>query len=166
MTQFPIRISVSLTENDLEDFYIHNSKKSLLMKMIAACALIVFFAQLIHILVNPEALYQNAWKWVLAVIVLFFLMSYTNKVNARKEFKRNKLLHESHIYIISEDSIHIKGGPFNTIFQWDKLHDMTESKKCFFIWLNKNSVQIIPKRDMSPDEIESVKAIRIDKFKK
>jgi len=162
----PIRISVSLNESDLEDFYIHNSRKSLLMKMIVICALIVFFAQLIHILIDPEALYQNAWKWVLAIIALFFLMSYTNKVNARKEFKRNKRLHESHIYVISENTIHIKGGPFNTIFQWDKLYDMSESKKSFFIWLNKSSVQIIPKREMTADEIEWLKTVWLDKFKK
>jgi len=161
----PIIVNVSLTANDLEDFYTHNSRRGILMKMIIACALLVFFSQLIRIVMIPEALEQG-WKWVLAVIGLFFLFYFINKSNAQREFKVNKKLHESHIYVIDEYTVHIKGGPFNTIFQWDKLYNMTESKKSFFIWLNKKSAQIIPKRDMTPEEIARLQAIKKDNFKK
>ncbi|MDL2215434.1 YcxB family protein, partial [Dysgonomonas sp. OttesenSCG-928-M03] len=154
MVEPPITISVKLTENDLVDFYTHNARRSILMKLMIVCALLIFFGQLIRILVIPQALYEGSWKWLLAVVGLFFLMYYMNKSNAQKEFKRNKRLQESHYYVISDDSIHIKGGAFNTIFQWDKLHGMTETKKCFFIWLGKNSAQIIPKREMSVEEVE------------
>lgn len=136
------------------------------MKMLTACAILIFISQLIRIVMVPEALEQDGWKWILAVIGLFFLLYYINKSNAQKEFKRNKKLHENHIYEISEESIHIKGGPFNTIFQWDKLHNMTESKKSFFIWLSKNSAQIIPKREMTQDEISRVQRIKKSKFGK
>ncbi|HCO67055.1 MAG TPA: hypothetical protein DIT04_04750, partial [Dysgonomonas sp.] len=130
------------------------------------CALIVFISQLIRIVYVPEALEQDGWKWILAVIGLFFLLHFVNKSNAQKEFKRNKKLHESHVYLISEDSIHIKGGPFNTIFQWDKLYNVTESKNSFFIWLNKKSAQIIPKRDMTEYEIKRVQEIKKSWFGK
>ncbi len=166
MVESPITISVKLTENDLVDFYTHNARRSILMKLLIACALLIFFGQLIRILVVPAALYEGGWKWLLAVIGLFFLMYFMNKSNAQKEFKRNKRLQESHYYVISDDSIHIKGGPFNTIFQWDKLHGMTETKRCFFIWLNKNSAQIIPKREMTTEEVEWLSALRKQKFSK
>lgn len=162
----PIIISVSLKASDLEDFYTHNSRRSLVMKMLIACAILIFASQLIHIVMVPEALEQGGWKWILAVIGLFFLLYYINKSNAQKEFKRNKKLQESHIYEISEESIHIKGGPFNTIFQWDKLYNMTESKNSFFIWLSKTSAQIIPKREMTQNEIKRVQNIRNIKFGK
>lgn len=162
----PIIVSVSLTSNDLEDFYYHTSRKSPAMIMLIACALIVFISQAIRILMIPDALEQGGWKWLLAVVGLFFLLYFVNRSNAQKEYKRNKKLHETHIYEISEESVHIKGGPFNTIFQWDKLYNMTESKKSFFIWLSKHSAQIIPKRDMTPDEISRVQAIKEQRFKK
>lgn len=162
----PIIISVSLTSNDLEDFYTHTSRKSIVMKMLIACALLIFISQSIHILMIPDALDSGGWKWLLAVAGLFFLLYFINKSNAQREYKSNKKLHETHIYEISEESIHIKGGPFNTIFQWDKLYDMTESKKSFFIWLGKNSAQIIPKRDMTQDDILRIQAIKKLKFPK
>jgi len=166
MIKPPITVSVKLTENDLLDFYTHNMRKSILMKMMIACALILFAAQLIRIVVDPQALYEGAWKWVLLVVFMFFFMYFSNRSSAQKEFKRNKRLHESHIYVISEDSIHIKGGPFNTIFQWDKLYGMTETKRSFFIWLSKGSAQIMPKREMTSEEVEWVSALRKEKFKK
>jgi len=162
----PIIISVSLQASDLEDFYYHNSRRSIVMKMLIACAILIFVSQLIRIVMVPEALEQGGWKWVLAVIGLFFLLYYINKSNAQKEFKHNKKLQESHIYEISEESIHIKGGPFNTIFQWERLYNMTESKHCFFIWLSKTSAQIIPKREMTQDEINRVQSIKKLKFGK
>jgi hypothetical protein len=167
MSESPvIVVNVKLTENDLLDFYAYNARRSILMKMMIVCALLVFVAQLIRIVIDPITLYQGAWKWVLAVVVLFFLMYYANKSSAKKEFSRNKRLHESHVYEISEDSIHIQGGPFDTVFRWEKLHGMTESKKSFFIWLSKSSVQIIPKREMAPAEVDWVSALIKSKFKK
>lgn len=166
MSEAPITINVSLKESDLEDFYYHSARKSILMKMLIACALLVFAAQLIQIVMVPDALERGGWKWCLAVIALFFLMHYSNKHNAQKEYKKNTRLHEPHTYVICEESIHIKGGPFNTIFQWDKLYDMTESRKSFFIWLSKGSVQIIPKREMTKDEVARVSTLRKSKFKK
>lgn len=165
MDKSPVRINVCLIASDLEDFYYHNARKSIVMKLLIACALLIFVSQLIRIVMIPEALEEGGWKWLIAVIALFFLMHYSNKWNAQKEFKRNKKLQESHTYIINEESIHIKGGPFNTIFQWDKLYNMTESKKSFFIWLSKGSAQIIPKREMTPDEIVRVRDIRNTWFK-
>ncbi|MEN9917624.1 MAG: YcxB-like protein [Bacteroidota bacterium] len=165
MAELPIRIHVNLTEADLEDFYYHNSRRSILMKMMIACALLVFASQLVKIVMVPDALSDGSWKWILAVLGLFFLMHYSNKMNAQKEYKRNKRLHEAHTYVIGFESVHIKGGPFNTHFQWDKLHDLSESRKCFYIWLNKGSAQIIPKRDMTEVEIEVIRAIKKSKFK-
>ncbi len=165
MENSAIIVNVSLTASDLEDFYYHNARRSIVMKMLIACALLIFISQLVRIVMVPGALEDGGWKWLLAVIALFFIMHYSNKRNAQKEFKKNTRLHEPHSYIITEDSIHIKGGPFNTIFQWDKLHDMTESKRNFFIWLSKGSAQIVPKRDMTPDEIEKVRSIRKSRFK-
>lgn len=166
MGNSPIIVNVSLNSEDLEDFYYHNARRSIVMKMLIACALLIFFSQVVRILMVPEALEGGGWKWLLAVIALFFFMYYSNKKNAQKEFKRNKRLQEPHTYIISEESIHIKGGPFNTIFQWDKLHDVSESKRSFFIWLNKSSAQIIPKREMTADEIASFRNIRKIKYGK
>lgn len=166
MLKNPITISVNLTDDDLVDFYEHNARRGILMKMVIAFALLVFAAQVIHILADPMALYDGAWQWLLAVVALFLMMYYSNRYNAKKAYKMNPRLRESHYYIISEDNIHIKGGSFDTVFQWDKLYGMTESRKCFFIWLSKDSAQIIPKRDMLAGEIVEVSELRKRKFKK
>lgn len=147
-------INVKLTEEDLLDFYTHNARKSILMKLIIIFALLIFCAQLIRIIAIPEALDRGAWKWILAIIALFFGMYLMNKSNAKREFKHNKRLHYNHTYTISEESIHIKGGAFNTALAWEKLYNVTESKKCFFIWLSKQSAQIIPKTSMSNEDIK------------
>lgn len=166
MITYPITINVSLTEDDLLDFYTHNARRGLLMKFVILFAILIFLGQLIRIIFEPEALQEGAWKWLLAVVGLFFLMYFLNKSNAHKEFKRNKRLQVNHVYIVNKDSIHIKGGTFNTVFQWEKLHNVTESKKCFFIWLNKQSVQIVPKKNMNSEEIAELSTLRKNYFKK
>ena len=160
-----IEVKVQLTEKDLEDFYAHLSRKSISMKLVIAFGLLVFVAQLIRIIADPNAL-EGAVMWVLIVIFLFAMMIYSNKYNARKASRHNKKLFEEYTYSINDKQIHIKGKSINTTLLWEKLHKVTESKTAFFIWLNKKNAQIIPKRDLSDDEIEVIRIIIKLKMKK
>lgn len=160
-----IVVKVQLTEKDLEDFYAHMSNKSISMKLVIAFGLIVFVAQLIRIVADPNSL-EGAIMWVLIVLFIFGMMIYSNKYNARKASRHNKKLFEEYIYSINDKQIQIKGKSLNTTLLWEKLHKVTESKNAFYIWLNKKNAQIIPKRDLSNEEIEVIRIIKKIKMKK
>jgi hypothetical protein len=160
-----IQVKVSLTEKDLEDFYAHLAKRSILMKLLVAFSLVVFVAQLIRIVAEPQAL-ETGIMWIGFIIFLFLMMIYSNKYNARKAYRNNKRLLEEYTYSINDKVIHVEGKSVNVSLQWEKLQALSESKNSLFIWLDKKNAQIIPKRYLSDDEMEVIRIIKDMKMKK
>lgn len=158
MKEDSIVVDVKLTEKDFEDFFAHLGRRSILMKMLIAVALIVFVAQLIRIIADPQG-FESAIIWVALVILLFLMMIYSNKYNARKVARNNKRLFEPHTYYINDREIRITGAPFNATIKWEDLYRVTESKNSLFLWLNKKQAQILPKRSLQPEEAEVIKMI-------
>lgn len=158
MKEESIVVDVKLTEKDFEDFFSHLGKRSIVMKMLIAVALIVFIAQLIRIVADPSGL-ESAIGWVVLVIFLFLMMIYSNKYNARKVARNSKRLFEPHTYYINDKEVKITGAPFNATLKWEDIYRVTESKNSLFVWLNKKQAQIIPKRSLQADEIEVIKII-------
>lgn len=153
--QAAIKIKVTLQEKDLEDFYAHLSKRSLGMKMVVVFAILIFVAQSIRIIINPEAL-ENGILWILFVLLLFGMMIYSNKYNARKAYRNNKRLLAEYTYIISDRSIIVESEKRSIELLWNNIHEISESKNSLFLWLNKKQAQIIPKRYLSVDELEAI----------
>lgn len=162
----PITIEVELKEEDLVDFFYYTSKKSIAMKMFIAFAIILFIAQSIKLIVDPTAIYGSSGLWFLFTCFLFFMIYYTNKFNAQRTFRRDSRLRAKHIYTIDSDTIRINGGPYNATLQWSQLLDISESKKSFFIWIKKGMAQIIPKENMTPEDILFLREIKNTKFGK
>ena len=160
-----IEIRVSLIEKDLEDFYAHLAKRSIGMKMMVVFSLLIFVAQSIRIIVDPSSL-ESGIIWIVLVIFLFAMMLYSNKYNARRAFKNNKRLQAEYTYLISDSSIQIKSDKHTTTLSWDNIHKITESKNSLFLWLNKKQAQIIPKRDLTNDELEAIYILKKLNLKK
>lgn len=154
-----IDIKVKLKEKDLEDFYAHLAKRSIGMKMVIAFSIIVFVAQLIRIVVEPQAL-ESGLMWIIFVIFLFLLMLYSYKYSARKAFKNNKRIQAEYEYKIDEQNIRVKGEKSTMTIPWTDLYKVSESKTNLFFWLNKKQAQIVPKRYLSADELEVIRLLK------
>lgn len=163
--QAAIELKVSLIEKDLEDFYAHLAKRSIGMKMMVIFSLLIFVAQSIRIIIDPAAL-ESGILWIILVIFLFAMMLYSNKYNARRAFKNNRRLQAEYTYIISDSNIQVKSEKHTTTLTWDDIHKITESKNSLFLWLNKKQAQIIPKRELTSDELEAIYILKKLNLKK
>lgn len=154
-TQPAIELKVSLTEKDLEDFYAHLAKNSVGMKMVIAFALFVFIAQSIRIVIDPQKL-ESGVIWIAFVLFLFVMMLYSNKYNARRAYKNNKRLQAQYTYLIKDNEIEICSNKKSTKLNWNNIQKITQSKNSLFLWLNKKQAQIIPKRTLTADQLETI----------
>jgi|GEM_PF-1266944 len=71
----------------------------------------------------------------------------------KRSFKNNERLKETLRYEINARDIHIKGDSFDSTFSWDKTYGISENKRSFFIWQQKRSANILPKRYLTSQDI-------------
>jgi hypothetical protein len=60
---------------------------------------------------------------------------------------------------LAEDEIRIRGESFYMEILWPKIYKIVEKKKWFLIYQNNLSAILIPKKDLSPEQIKQIQEI-------
>ena len=91
-------------------------------------------------------------------LFLTVILPIVTLLNARNSFKSTKRINELIAYEFDANVIQLTGESFNSTLSWDKIYDLTENKDWIFIWHNKHSASVVPKRDFS---IENLSAFHV-----
>ena len=78
---------------------------------------------------------------------------------ARKIYDSNKMINEKIEYEFDKDQISISGESFHSKISWGKLHELSTTKSWFLIWQTKQVANVIPRRDISDNQIETIKGL-------
>lgn len=126
-------------------------EKTILRLLLGVAALIslwiLFYYLEILDLPKPE-IYQYITLFLIAVVqpTGIFLM-------VRRNYKSSNQLQERLDIEISATEIHINGESYYMRVEFEKLYRIDERKKWFLLYQNNLSAIIIPKKDMSADQI-------------
>jgi hypothetical protein len=132
--------------------------KKAMMKLILAVAVllllwIIFYY--LHIFNLPEPVIYQYITMVLILIVqpiVIFITIWRNYYSSNH-------LRETLKIKISQNEISIEGESFYLEVQWEKLFKIVERRNWFLMYQNNLSAIIIPKKDMSKEEIENLRNI-------
>jgi hypothetical protein len=78
---------------------------------------------------------------------------------ARKNYDSNKMINERIEYEFDKEQISISGESFHSKLSWDKIYELSTTKSWFLVWQNRQIANVIPRRDISDKQIESIKAL-------
>lgn len=160
-----IKFKSQLIQNDIVAFNIYLLRKRGIFMLIIYGGISLILISLLALLILGKLPENMIFTIViLTICVIFFpIRIYRSSI---KYFKNYERLQEKMTYEINREVISCTGYSFNSILTWDKIYNMTESKKYFFIWQKNNSAYIIPKRFLTNDDVLFLQNIKDTKFKK
>lgn len=131
--------------------------RPLMILLICFAFLLVLWIALYHleILNLPEpVIYQYITLLLIAVIqptVIF--------ITIIRNYYSSNHLRETLDMDLAEDEIRIRGESFYMEILWPKIYKIVEKKKWFLIYQNNLSAILIPKKDLSPEQIKQIQEI-------
>ena len=96
--------------------------------------------------------------FALALVMTIF-PPYSVFRTARKNYDSNKMINERIEYEFDKDQISISGESFHSKISWDKIYELSTTKSWFLIWQTRQVANVIPRRDISDNQIETIKGL-------
>jgi hypothetical protein len=79
--------------------------------------------------------------------------------SSKKNYFGDSRLREKFTYKFDSEKIQVMGESFHTTFAWDKLYKLEVSTNWVLLWQSAQMALLIPKRDVGPQQIETLKRI-------
>ncbi|MDD3489913.1 MAG: YcxB family protein [Paludibacter sp.] len=150
-----ITLTTKLSFNDFIKVSYHLTYRKLSVKLMTV------FGLMILLLVPFSNNYETEFPWFLLFfgffisvgqpIILYFI--------TKKNYMSNGRISETIIYEFDYESILVTGESFNSRLTWDKVYSVTENKDWILIWQNRQSANVLPKRDFKNEELQLFKEI-------
>jgi c-di-AMP phosphodiesterase-like protein len=104
---------------------------------------------------------EGQFDWYRIFVGLFLIIGFPLqvKLTAKRNYKSNRRMGERITYEFDKELIQLTGESFNSKMTWGKIYRVTENKDYFLIWQNRQVANIIPKRDLNKNEIQTFKEI-------
>jgi len=143
------------THITFKDFLNFNFKNSLPRLIIFSFIILIFFGlNLYNEEIDKKEISKSASIWFAAVFVFMIGRSYFRLKNA---FYSNKKIQEKIFYTFTEEKIHTKGETFDGEFTWKTVHRVKENKDWFLIYQSKTTMNMIPKKYFTKDQIRELR---------
>jgi hypothetical protein len=119
------------------------------------------FGLLILLLVPFSNNYDTEFPWFLLLFGFFISIGQPILVyfSTKKNYISNSRISETIIYEFDNKSILMTGESFNSRLTWDKIYSVTENKDWILIWQNRQTANVVPKRDFKNGELQIFKDI-------
>lgn len=95
----------------------------------------------------------SGWIYFIVVMLILALAHLTIYIQARKNYTTQKKISSPLQWKFSGSTIEAIGDGFSSEFSWDSLYKVVENKQYFLLYHSIRLANIIPKRDMSADQM-------------
>lgn len=155
-----IKKNILLSLEDYTDFNYFHVKKRLIVSpiIVAACILIVLMIGFVE--GDPGYMFTESSSGVVLFICLAvcLLLPLEIKFIAKKQYNTSNLRAETE-FVIDGAGVRQSNQFGNSNVGWAYLFKAAESKKSLFFYISKAQAFIMPKRYLSPYEIEGIRSL-------
>ncbi len=140
--------------------YILYYKKAFVIYLTIA-GLIMLITSLLFYAGIASTIYKNEPPTFQLILGLFFVFGFPISIyfSAKRNFSSSQRLHEKVEYEFNNENLKMTGESFKTEFNWEKTYKIEELSEWFLIYQNKRVANLIPKCDMTIDQITYLKDI-------
>lgn len=147
-------VKTHITFKDFLNFNIKNSFPRIIIFSLIILA--IFGLNFSNAEYNTKEIFKSASIWFAAVFVFIIIRSYFRLKNA---FYSNKKIQEEIIYTFTDEKVQTKGETFDGDFTWNTVHRVKETKDWFLIYQSKTTMNMVPKKYFSQNEIIELRNI-------
>ncbi len=140
--------------------YILYYKKALVICLTIA-GLIMLITSLLFYAGIASTIYKDNPPTYQLTLGLFFVFGFPVIIyfSTMKNFAASQRLHEKIEYDFNYENLKMTGNSFKTEFTWEKSYKIEELSQWFLIYQNKRAVNLIPKYNMTTEQIIYLKDI-------
>lgn len=113
------------------------------------------------IAVRGAAPYKSSLLQSLIGIGLIAFYALSTYFAARKNYKSMPGISDPLTYEFTDQQLTCTGASASSQSTWEKVFKVTETKKSILIWRSSQIVNVIPKRDITPEQLRSLKEMVI-----
>jgi len=134
-----------------------NVKNSLTRILIFPLLALIFFV-LTHFMEESDErnLLESASMWFLIVFAFIVIRSY---LRLKSAFHSNKKIQENISYTFTNENVQNKGETFEGEFSWDTVYRVKENKDWFLIYQSAQTMNMIPKKYFTKDQVSELRNI-------
>ncbi|MCE3076394.1 YcxB family protein [Chryseobacterium gwangjuense] len=145
------------THITFKDFLIFNIKNSLSRLIIFPLLVLLFFILKQFMDGSSERdILQSASMWF-AILFLFIVIR--SFFRLRFAFHSNKKIQESISYTFTHEKIRTEGETFDSEFIWSTVYKVKENKDWFLIYQSAQTMNMVPKKYFTQDQISELRTI-------
>jgi len=140
-----------------KDFLNFNLKNSLPRLVIFSLIILLFLGlNLYDTGSDVKEVFRTALFWLLIMLIFITVRSYFRLKNA---FYSNKKIQEEIIYVFDQEKVNTRGETFDGEFTWDFVHKVKENKDWFLIYQSAQTMNMVPKKFFTKDQISQLRNI-------
>lgn len=145
------------TQITFSDFLNFNLKNSLPRIIIFSFIILLFFGlNFYNAELDTKEILKYAAIWFLLIVMFMVVRSYFRLKNA---FYTNKKIQEEIIYTFTDEQVYIKGETFDDEFSWCAVYRVRENKDWFLIYQSKTTMNMVPKKYFTPNQISELRSM-------
>lgn len=146
--QQPQSIRVKLTADDYAAFNLYHGRRQLAGLFLFYWCLIVIAARLTELAVTPvELAIVICGAFVLSGLLLAYQL-WRIKARTVRLFESDKSIQAEQRIALSAEGIRHTTGDTTVQVEWDNVHKVAETDKAIIVYLARNKVIMLPKRDI------------------
>lgn len=147
-----------------KDFLIFNLKNSLIRIIVFPIIALIFFGiNYYNADHDNREFLESASIWLMVFFVFIIIRTYFSVKNI---FNSNKKIQEVISYTFTDEKIRTEGETFDGDFTWNSVYKVKENKEWFLIYQSAQTMNMIPKKFFTKDQISGLRGlIRKNKVK-
>lgn len=95
--------------------------------------------------------------YVVVVLLIIIWMPIKTRQKIKKDFESNKTLQEEITYQFTNEKIEITGETFHSEVSWTTVFKVNELKDWFMIYQGNNAVNLVPKKNFTPQQKQDLR---------
>lgn len=147
-------VETHITFKDFLNFNFKNSLPRLILFSLIILA--VLGLNFYNTEVETKEIFRSAMIWFAVLFVFIVVRSYFRLKNA---FYSNKKIQEKIIYTFTEEKVQTKGETFDGDFTWNTIYRVKENKDWFLIYQSKTTMNMIPKKYFTKNQIQELRSL-------
>lgn len=147
-------VETHITFKDFLNFNLKNSLPRLIIFSLIILA--VLGLNLYNTEIDTKEIFRSAMIWFAVLFVFIVVRSYFRLKNT---FYSNKKIQEKIVYTFTEENIQTKGETFDGDFTWKTVYKVKENKDWFLIYQSKLTMNMIPKKYFTKEQILELRSI-------
>lgn len=157
-----ISFQTKITLEDYLNFNLHIFKQRSSFKFLRVLSYFFIFMSLFSVFYSwytGEDMDWSSFGMIAFAFFYLFGLPFLLKLNAKKAYNSNKMMQEPIHFEINDEAVLMNAESYQTNMTWDKVFKVVEDNHGLYIFQSKQAANLIPKRDLSEQQLNDVRTI-------